>query len=565
MKILRNSLIILILVANPGILAGSLKSSQLRAEELPNSAESVRKTEESAARESEATPTEESAARESEATPTEESAARESEAIPTEESAARESEATPTEEKSELTPEQQEKYQKLQEADRLYLAGDKVAAANLYREAKEAFAAEELQESEKAKPIYEPKELKPAGAVYWRLYQEGLDKPHLKSKTLVPLQLLVEEHSHFIPGHLHYAETLEQYEEEEKALEVLQIATALYPSEAQLAQAAIEAHEDRRNFLEASIIARRFALFNPDSPQIEEFIETAEQNLQLYENDLKEQLRLGTIGNAAFGALSFFLTGSLYGPLSAVETTVLMLRGESGVGDRMSKNMQKRLRLMKDKKVLEYVREIGDKLAAVTGRDEFEYEFYIVMDDSINAFALPGGKIFINAGAILKTESEAELAGLLAHELSHSVLSHGFQMITEGALTANSIGFIPYIGGIASNLMVLNYSREMETEADIFGTRILVAAGYAADGVRNLMATIAEEKNSAPPAWLSTHPHTHDRVSYIEEFIVSNKLNRYAYEGVSRHSEIQEKVAKLWEGYKKTEDYRRRYRNRRKK
>ena len=133
------------------------------------------------------------------------------------------------------------------------------------------------------------------------------------------------------------------------------------------------------------------------------------------------------------------------------------------------------------------------------------------MDDSLNAFALPGGKVFVNAGAIMKTDSEAELAGLLAHEVSHAALSHGFQLVTQGNLTANVVRYIPYVGNAATSLIVMNYSRDMERQADLFGTRVLVNSGYAADGVRNLMEKLHEshqkdEKNSQPPEWLSTQP-----------------------------------------------------------
>ena len=142
------------------------------------------------------------------------------------------------------------------------------------------------------------------------------------------------------------------------------------------------------------------------------------------------------------------------------------------------------------------------------------------MDSELNAFALPGGKIFVNVGAIMNTKSEAELAGLLAHEVSHSVLSHGFQLITRGNLTANVAQYIPYVGSTAGSLLVRNYSRDMERQADVFGTRILVASGYASDGIRNLMATL-EEINSQnedfvePPGWLSTHPVTNLSLIHI--------------------------------------------------
>jgi len=176
------------------------------------------------------------------------------------------------------------------------------------------------------------------------------------------------------------------------------------------------------------------------------------------------------------------------------------------------------------------------------------------MDDDINAFALPGGKVFVNAGAIMHTNSEAELAGLLAHELSHAVLSHGFQLATQGNLTANVTQYVPY-GGTLANLLVLNYSRDMERQADALGTRILASSGYAADGMRNLMVTLdKEERDRAVFAWLSSHPDAKERISNLESLIERNGYNRYAYEGVARHLEIQKRVAQLLKDYKERKD-----------
>jgi beta-barrel assembly-enhancing protease len=232
----------------------------------------------------------------------------------------------------------------------------------------------------------------------------------------------------------------------------------------------------------------------------------------------------------------------------------MLLQGEASLGDRFAKKAQKQLPMLADEEVNNYVKKIGHKIAAVAGRDEFEYEFFVIMDENLNAFALPGGKVFVNLGAIMNTDSEAELAGLLAHEVAHSVLSHGFQLVTRGNLTSNVAQYIPYVGSTASSLIVMNYSRDMERQADVFGTRILVAADYSADGVRNLMAKLGkinaeDEENPEPPAWLSTHPNTNQRVSYIEELIVSNNLNRYAYEGVMEHQKMKHKANKLWQKY----------------
>ncbi|MEQ9482717.1 M48 family metalloprotease [Coleofasciculus sp. F4-SAH-05] len=446
----------------------------------------------------------------------------------------------------ELTPEERERQQKLIEADRLYMSGQFTAAQQLYREAKASFDTEAALEKPVA--IYEPTELSPAGAVYWRQSEEGLEQ-QLETKILVPLQFLVEQQPEFIPGHLRYAQTLQEYDRQEEAIQVLERATTLYPNQPDLIKAKVTALADTKRWLEASLAARQFAMLNFNHPQAAEFEGLAEENLERYRSRLRSELRGNAIANVITGALGYIFTGNLFGPISAIETTTLMLRGESAVGESFAGRVQKQLPMVEDEQVLEYVREIGNKLAIVAGRDEFEYQFYVVMDDQLNAFALPGGKVFVNAGAIMKTDSEAELAGLLAHELAHAVLSHGFQLVTEGNLIANVTQYIPF-GRTATNLIVLDYSRDMERQADALGTKILVAGGYAADGLHNLMITLNEQDRDRPLfAWLSTHPNTDERISNIETLIERNGYNRYTYEGVARHLEIQARVAQLLKDY----------------
>jgi predicted Zn-dependent protease len=442
----------------------------------------------------------------------------------------------------------------LAEGDRLYLCGDVSQAEQLYRKAKKPFPAEKIVEQETIpQPIYTAKDLAPGGAVYWGMYREGLQNRALESKIFTSLQLLTEQHPEFIPGHVNYARELAEAGKEEEARKILQNATSLYPSEPELVRSQIEAYQREEDWLEASLTARQFALLNAEkSSQAREFKRIADENLERYQNELEEDMTWEAIGNAIVGGVGYAITGNIFGPLSAVETSILLLEGEASIGDRYSSELQEDLPLLKDEQVLAYVRAIGNKLIAVAGRDEFNYEFHIVMDDRLNAFALPGGKIFVNAGAILNTNSEAELAGLLAHELSHTVLSHSFQLLAQGSLTSNVTQYIPYVGSAAGNLLVFSYSREMEEQADLYGTKLLAASGYAADGVRNLMVTLDEQDNYSPPAWLSTHPDTSDRVDYIEEAIVQQKLNRYRYEGIRQHQRIQKRVAKLWSNYQKT-------------
>ena len=101
----------------------------------------------------------------------------------------------------------------------------------------------------------------------------------------------------------------------------------------------------------------------------------------------------------------------------------------------------------------------------------------------------------------------------------------------------------------------------MEKQADRLGTRLIVASGYAADGLRNLMSTLEKEQKNTPPAWLSSHPAGKKRVRYLEELISESGYNRYAYEGVARHQEIKAKAKqaiKDFEDKKKDKKKRRR-------
>lgn len=452
------------------------------------------------------------------------------------------------------TPEEIARLEKLALADQLYLAGDKAAAVKLYREAKEVWEIESETGTENPESVVftDPEQLSPAGKVFWRNYQQGKEQ-QFSSKVVSSLKLLTTREPQFLPGHIHYAEALLGYERQAESLAALNRAVNLYPNEPLILRAKMNADIAAEQWLDASIMARQYALFNPDAPQAEEFNQLAEKYLSNYQSSLRSSITWNAIGNAIAGTVGFALTGNLFGPLSAIETTSLLLKGESAVGDASVEQITKQIPLMKDKAVNDYVNQIGQKIASASGREEFDYEFYVVMDDALNAFALPGGKVFVNVGAIMATDSEAELAGLLAHEVAHSALSHGFQLVTKGNLTSNIVSYVPYVGNTASSLIVLNYSRGMEKQADVFGTRILVNAGYAADGVRNLMAQLEEshqdEDNHEPPAWLSSHPNTKERISYMEELIVDQNLNRYAYEGVAPHQEIKQLVTEKWQEY----------------
>jgi len=451
-------------------------------------------------------------------------------------------EATPRKsdsEKSTLSPEEQARQKLIIKADQLYQAGQRLEAEALYQQAKPAFT-EGAEVKPPAEPIQDPAQLPPGGRVYWREAKAGV-KLNLKTRIFVPLKLLVKEYPEFIPGHLQLAAALVTDQKPEAALAVMERAASLYPNQPELQKGLIQQQTQSKQWLEASITARQFTLLNPDHPDTPEFSRLSEEYQGRFRSRLRTQITNNTIGSFITGALGIAITGSPLPGLSALQTSILLLRGETAVGNAIADRTKRQLPLIEDPQVQAYVDGIGQKLTILASR-KFKYQFYIINNDKLNAFALPGGKIFLNGGAILKSKSEAELAGLMAHELSHAVLSHGFQLATESSEAGGLTRLIPYVGGLVTNLVVADYSRDMERQADVLGTRLLSSANYAADGLRNLMVTLSKEDKPFVAPWFSSHPGSLERVRYLERLIIENGYNRYAYEGIETHQQIQELV-----------------------
>ena len=427
------------------------------------------------------------------------------------------------------------------EADRLWQMGERLEAERLYRKAKEPGVA--IAPIDPPRPFSDPAELSPEGRVYWREAEAGRERDQT-SRMMVGLELLVADQPDFIPGYLRYAEALMQQGRNTEAMELLERGVGRMGNVPELVYAQVETLAASDHLLEASIAARQFALLYPEHPDAEAIRAIATTQLEEFQDELRDRLRLRAIANVLTGTLSFALTGNLYGPLTTLQTTLMLLEGEDGIGEAFSNRAARQLDLIEDETLNTYVNDIGQRLAALTGREEFEYEFFIIQNNALNAFALPGGKIFLFSGAILQTESEAELAGLIAHELAHTVLSHGFQMMAESTLAGNTLQLLPY-GGWIANLSLLRYSRDMERQADTFGTRLLATADYAADGLQNLMQTLATTTPDSPLQWLSTHPDTAERINNIALQIERNHYNLFAYEGMERHDQMRQHLRQL--------------------
>ncbi len=444
---------------------------------------------------------------------------------------------------------------KIIEADRLYKAGKIPEAVQIYQAVKRPFLTPVPPKQVELPIVTDPNQLSPGGQVYWREAKEGFEQ-NMESRAIVAIDLLLKKHPEFLPGQLLNTQIQAQYGKPEQSLATLEVLARRYPRNAEVQRLRITALNKAEKWLDASITARQYALLSSTSTtEATEFTALADRAFDDYRKVLRRKINGNVIGNIITGAIGTLLTGGLIGPITATQSALSLIQGEASIGKSVAKQAKSQLPMLDDPELNAYVTEIGQKLAKIAGRKDFEYEFNIVLDENINAFALPGGPVFINAGAIAKTDSEAELAGLIGHEISHAALTHGLQLMAQGNLITSIVGYIPYAGGLVSDVFTFNYSRDMERQADDFGTRILVGGGYAADGLHSLMLKLqaedARKNRGRAPIWLSTHPGADERLANLEAVILNSGFDRYAYEGADRHASFKAKATKLIQEEKK--------------
>lgn len=206
------------------------------------------------------------------------------------------------------------------------------------------------------------------------------------------------------------------------------------------------------------------------------------------------------------------------------------------LGQEAAAQVEQQLPILRDDNVTSYVQDIGrrlvDSIPADQRHPEFRYTFKVVNVKEINAFALPGGPMYVNRGMLEAAKTEGEVVGVLAHEMSHVALRHGTAQATKatkyemGTIAGAVLGAI--IGGNAGAVIAqgtqfglgtafLRYSREYERQADIEGAQIMARAGYDPRDMANMFKTIEAQGGGGGPQWMSDHPNPGNRSAYINK------------------------------------------------
>jgi predicted Zn-dependent protease len=263
----------------------------------------------------------------------------------------------------------------------------------------------------------------------------------------------------------------------------------------------------------------------------------------------------------AFCVLVAFIVS---GVLPAQASHLMSPKEEEKLGKKVLEELRSEIKLVKDTPISDYVNRVGQSIIPHVGPTNFPYDFNVVDEPSLNAFAIPGGHIFINRGLIELMDSEAELAGVLSHEIAHVQGRHiatrmqKMQKISIAAMAAAVLGVLAGGGAATSAIiassqaaglsMMLKYSREDEEEADRLGLLYMEKAGYdtaAMVSVFKKMLTKQWLSPSSIPAYLTTHPALDERIVYMENAIKAHQAADSANKDQKRQIEFEEMKIRL--------------------
>jgi beta-barrel assembly-enhancing protease len=236
---------------------------------------------------------------------------------------------------------------------------------------------------------------------------------------------------------------------------------------------------------------------------------------------------------ALFAIITYFSSTS-ENPLTGEKQRVAMTpEQEIAIGYKSAPEMAAQMGgVSRNAQAVALVQRVGDLLVkqSVAAKSPYKFSFHVLADPkTVNAFALPGGPIFITEGLLRLLKSEAELAGVLGHEIGHVIARHSSerlakQQLTQGLLGALVVGSGDYttaqIGQMVGSMINMRYGREDEIESDGLGIRIMAEAGYDPRGMIRVMEVLAKASGgSRQPEFMSTHPAPENRSERIKEAI----------------------------------------------
>src|SRR5436190_4324356 len=233
----------------------------------------------------------------------------------------------------------------------------------------------------------------------------------------------------------------------------------------------------------------------------------------------------GALALASAAALAWLAAGCAVNPATGKKEFTLVTPAQEAAMGREGYNAAiAEYGLYDDAALAAYVDSVGRKVAAASEQPTMPWRFTVLDDAVVNAFAMPGGYIYVTRGLLAHMQSEAQLAGVLGHEIGHVTARHSAKQITQQQLAGLGLGLAAAVSPTfrrygstaeqALGLLMLKYSRDDETQADELGVRYATASGYdprEIPGTYRTLQRISERAGQALPVYLSTHPDPGDR------------------------------------------------------
>ena len=232
----------------------------------------------------------------------------------------------------------------------------------------------------------------------------------------------------------------------------------------------------------------------------------------------------------------------LFGGGGLAAISLVSVEEEVAIGRQAAAQVGRKMPALRDAQVAGYVRGLGLRLARHAPGPKYPYTFFVIDEGEINAFALPGGPVFVHRGVFRAAANESQVAGVIAHEIAHIAQRHAASQLTKmmlanwglgllGAVLGNTGGAGPaqVAAGLLANGAFLKFSRDDEAEADRVGLAILTRAGWDARGMVELFEVLRREAQRDPGAvevFFSTHPSPQDRINWLHADVARSRGGR---------------------------------------
>jgi predicted Zn-dependent protease len=239
---------------------------------------------------------------------------------------------------------------------------------------------------------------------------------------------------------------------------------------------------------------------------------------------------------------------------------LISVKDEIAIGTEVQQDVRRQTPQVGDPLVREYVSDLGTRLARHASGARYPYSFSTADYAELNAFALPGGPVWVHRGILAAADNEAQVAGVIAHEVAHIAERHAARQITKGTVANGLLGLLGAVlgndgagaaaaqvaAGVTANSFMLKFSRDDERAADREGIRILARAGYDTRGLVEFMRVLGAQQGRSPGSvaqFMSTHPAPASRVRDLEQLVAANPGG--GRRTSARFTELKRRLAQL--------------------